>query len=356
MSFPIDADLIVFLHTVGKIVFGSMPRLRKIPTTRRIPVRYEFAQLNPASLTEAQERYFAPYDEKLAAMNFWPVCTYRITNHGYNLIRNYAGPGDTARFVVTIYEVALEVKGGRAVNSTSVLSFHTRFSDARVLTTRNQHLSMLDRPPYHIVQEFPGITDPAQLKREHDERAANLGCPVSPPADAASVLKDVQSEHERFNLYQLSQGTVRLNPDGKSYAFTDKVYWRGIRKHLNPFEHRFSMRRFLPAALVAMALPLFGVMKLAPATADAARQIGFPPAAAATFVVLACYLVAGALLGYVLEHRTFVWVFLLTYLTVRLFSGVPLGPMPYSAFAGMVAYSVAQGKKRRRAVLLPREA
>jgi TRAP-type uncharacterized transport system fused permease subunit len=70
-------------------------------------------------------------------------------------------------------------------------------------------------------------------------------------------------------------------------------------------------------------------------------------------VTLACYLVAGAIIGYLLERHTFVWVFLLTYLTVRLFTAGHIGPIPYSAFAGSVAYSVARAKKRRRAVLLP---
>src|SRR5579862_4833703 len=355
MSFPIDADLAVFLYTTGKVVFTSLPRLRESPTTSRIPVHYEIEEVNPASLTEAQARCFIPYDEKLAAMNFWPVCTYRVTNRDYNLLRNYVNPADTSRCVVMIYEIARKIGVARAVGGVCLLSFHTRFSDATILTTRNMNLSLLDRPPYHIVQELTGVTEPAQLKREHDKRAATMGCPVSPPSDASSVFKDVKSEHVRFAEYQLSRGTHKLNPDGRSYSLTDKVYWRGIRKHLNPFAHRFSMRRFLPAALVAMALPLFGVMKLAPAAAGAARSVGFPPATAEAAVTLVCYLVAGAIIGYVLERQTFVWVFLLTYLSVRIFSGTALGPTPYSAFAGSVAYSVAQAKKRRRAVLLPKE-
>ena len=69
--------------------------------------------------------------------------------------------------------------------------------------------------------------------------------------------------------------------------------------------------------------------------------------------MLACYLVAGAVIGYLLERQTFIWVFLITYVSVRLFTGVAPGPIPYSAFAGSVAYSIAQAKKRRRAVLIP---
>ena len=70
----------------------------------------------------------------------------------------------------------------------------------------------------------------------------------------------------------------------------------------------------------------------------------FRPFLAAEAVILACYLVAGALIGYVLERQTFLWVFLLTYLPVRLFTSGSLGPIPYSALAGSVAYCVARPK------------
>jgi hypothetical protein len=340
---------VIFFYTVGKI-FLSLPRLRRNAT--RIPVRYQIENLTGSSLTDAQARYFAPYDNKLAALNYLPVCTYRVDNCNSNLLRQYVNPVEASRCVVLIHELALRIDGRRSIANTCVMSFHTRFTDDRVLTTRNQKLSILDRPPYHIVQEYPELDDPAELKRHHDARALGMGCPVAPAADPASIFKDVQSEHERFSSYQVANGTLRLLPDGKGYVTADKALWRGIRKHLNPFEHSFSVSRFLPVAFLAAVLPVFAVLHLAPAASDAARNIGFPPAVAAEAVILACYLVAGALIGYVLERKTFVWVFLLTYVSVRLFASASLGPVPYSAFAGSVAYSVAQAKKHRRAVLL----
>jgi len=353
MRIPLDADLFVFLYTTGKIVFASMPRLRG--SALKVPTHYQIEQIDPARLTEAQARYFAPYDEKLAAMNYWPVCTYRVSNYGHNLMRNYVNPMETSRCVIMIHELALKINGKEALTNSCTVSFHTRFSDATILTTRNLPIkTILDRPPYQVVQERPGITEPVEMKCEHDQRAASMGCPAPPPADAPSTFKDVQSEHVRFSEYQLSQGIYNLNADGQSYSITDKAHWRGIRNFLNPFAHRFSIRRFLPAASVATVLPLFAIIKFAPAAADAARNIGFPPVTAAEAVILASYLIAGAIIGYVLERQTFVWVFLLTYLSVRIFAGGHLGPVPYSAFAGSVAYSVAQAKKRRRVVLLPR--
>jgi hypothetical protein len=352
---PVDIDLAIFVYTVCKIVFLGLPRLRR--NAHKIPLYYQMEEVGAGILTEAQANYLAPFDEKLNAMNYWPACTYRVRNYGHNLIRSYVNPMETSRCVVIIHELAFRKGGKRTVANSATLSFHTCFTDGTIFTTRNMHLkSVMDRPPYQIVQECPGVTDPAEMKRKHDSRVSSMGCPTAPPSGAASTFKDVQAEHARFSAYQISQGSFRLSPDGTSYVLTDKVFWRGIRNHLNPFVHRFSVRRFLPAALIAMALPLFAVLRLASAAADAARTIGFPPDVAAQAVTIACYMIAGALIGYVLERQTFVWVFLLTYLTVRIVFGGPLGTLPYSAFAGSVAYSVAQTKKHRRAVLIPQRA
>lgn len=357
MQFPVDADLAVFLYTVGKIVFGSMPKLRQNAHT--IPAKYEIEEVAPSALTDAQATVFAPYDEKLAAMSYFPVCTYRIANYGHNLMRTYINPGETSRCVVMIVETGLKmlVNGKRPVSSSCTLSFHTFFSDNTLLTTRNMHLkSILDRPPYQTVQERPYIKEPAEMKRVHDAKAATMGCPVAPPSSSAQVFKAIHEEHDRFCEYQLAQGTFCMNPDGKSYLLADKAHWRGIRNHLNPFVHRFYAWRFLPAALLAMLLPILGVIKLAPTAFTAAQTVGFPPQAAAEAMMLACYMVAGAVLGFTLENATFIWVFLLTYIPVRIVAPGALGPVPYSAFAGLVAYSVAQAKKRRRVVLLPERA
>jgi hypothetical protein len=355
MRFPVDADLAVFVYTVGKVVFGSLPQLRR--SVPNVPVNCEIEEVSASALSERQAAIFAPYDEKLAAMSYWPVCTYRVSNYGHNLMRTYVNPAETSRCVVMIVELNLNVAGKRPVSTTCMMSFHTRFADDTILTTRNMKLkSVLDRPPYQTVQERPYIKEPAEMKRAHDARAAKMGCPAAPPSNATRVFKAVHEEHDRFCEYQLGQGTFRLNPDRASYALADKAYWRGIRNHLNPFVHRFYALRFLPAALAAVFLPLLAVLRLAPAAAEAARNIGFPPDLAAEAMTLASYTVAGAVIGFSLENATFIWVFLLTYIPVRLVDPAALGPMPYSAFAGLVAYSIAQAKERRRAVLLPQRA
>ena len=352
MQFPVDGDLAVFVYTVGKIVFGSMPQLRK--NGLAVPVKYEIEEVVSSALSERQPGTFAPYDQKLAAMNYWPVCTYRVTNYGHNLMRTYINPSETSRCVVMLVELKLNVGNKQPVSSTCTLSFHTWFSNDTLLTTRNMQLkNILDRPPYQTVQECPQIKDPAEMKKVHDARAAKMGCPVPPPSTVQQVFKEINQEHDRFCEYQLAQGTFRMNPDGRSYALADKAHWRGIHNNLNPFVHRFSAWRFLPAAFVAIILPVFGALKLGPEAAAAAQSIGFPPASALQAVMLACYMVAGAVIGLALDHAAFVWVFLLTYIPLRIIAPTSLGPIPYSAFAGTVAYSIAQARKRRRAVLLP---
>jgi hypothetical protein len=354
MHIPVDAELFVFLYTVAQIVF-SIPRLRR--NAPKVPAVYRIENVPQGSLTEAQARYLAPYDQKLADMSYWPVCTYRINNYGNSLLRQYVNPAEMSRCEVMIIELALNVDGRQTFSSSCTMSFHTRFTDARILTTRNAKIkSILDCPPYQVVQERPGISEPSEMKRVHDARAQTMGSPVAPLSEPAAIFKYVQSEHERFSEYQLASGAYERLPDGNNYAIADKAHWRAIRNHLNPFANRFSIRQFLPAALVAAALPVLAFLAIAPAAAEAARNVGFSPLVASEAVILACYTLAGAIIGYVLERQTFVWVFLLTYVSARLFVGASLGPVPYSVVAGSVAYAVAQAKKRGRAVLLPQNA
>lgn len=352
MGFPVDADLFFLAASVANVL-GSLPRLRNLPTSR-VPVRYELQEVLPKALTEAQAKHLAPYDEKLAAMNYRPVCTYRIANYGHNLLRNYVNPVETARCVVMINEIS-PVEGGEPypVNSCTT-SFHTRFSDCTILTTRNMAVkSIMDQPPYQVVQERPGLTDPTPLKREHDRKAATMGQPVSPPADTKSVFEDIQSEHQRFSDFYLEQGDYSLQLGDDSYTITDRVHSRAIWNHLNPLAQNLSMRQLLPAALIAIAVPLLAITKLSPAVAHAAVHIGFPPFIAGRLVVLACFLLTGAMFGYLLENNTFLWALLLTYLAFRIPNALPLGSAPNATYAATVAYLVARAKKRRRAVLLP---
>ena len=350
MRFPVDADLFTFLLSIGNTL-GSLPRLRSLPTSQ-IPVRYDIQEVLPSALTEAQAKYLSSYDEKLAAMSYRPVCTYRIANYGQNLLRNYVNPVDSARCVVMINETPA-VAGGKPYPVTScTVCFHTRFNDGTILTTRNTALkSIMDQPPYQIVQECPGLTDLVQMKREHDRKAATLGQPVSPPADTRSVFDDVQSEHRRFSDFCLEKGDFSLEIGEDSYTITDKVHSRAIWNHLNPFAQNLSMRQFLPAALIAIAVPLLALTIVGPVAAHG-LHIGFPPFATGRLVVVACFLLAGAVFGCLVESNTFLWALVLTYLAYRVPYVLPFGAPPFATSAAVAAYAVAQARKRRRASLL----
>jgi hypothetical protein len=92
-------------------------------------------------------------------------------------------------------------------------------------------------------------------------------------------------------------------------------------------------------------------LRLAPQAAHAERGSAFPPILAAELTVAACYLIAGAAVGYLLERHTFVWAFLITYIGVHIVVGWNPQPLPYSLIAGLIAHAVARAKSNSRVVL-----
>jgi hypothetical protein len=350
MTLPIDCDLIGFLWTTTKVVFGSKPQLRK--NSRPIPLRYQREVVADSSLSEAQKKYLAPLDSQLAALNYRPMCTYRVTNYGANLIREYSNPADPASCTLTIVEVQTNVNGVKGVKNSHVVNFTTRFSGDKWLSTRNMELkTVMDTPDYRIVQECPHLTDLAQLKKKHDARSPSLGPPVSPPRDVESLFAEGQKDHERFSAYQVQRGILRLNPQRDAYLITDKAFNRGIRNFFNPFAHRISLTTVLFSVLIGAVLPLFGILKLAPAVADRlgpSPAIGISPS---TLAIAACYALAGIILGFIGEAQSYVWVMLITYVPAHLLGGSTLGWFPYSTLAFGISYFVCQAKRKRQLVL-----
>lgn len=347
---PVDADMIGFLWTTGVVVFGSKPQLRKnsIP----IPVRYQRQLLDDSELTQKQRQYVAPLDAKLLALGFRPFYTLRVTNYGSNLIRGYQNPADPASCTVTIVEVRTNVAGVVGVKNSHVVNFTTRLAGERELITRNMELkSVLDQPEYKIMQECPHVTNLAELKKMHDAKATALGPPMSPPRDIQSVIADFDKDHERFSRFQTQRGVYRLSPQGDTYLLTDKAFNQGIRNFFNPFTKRISISTVLFSVLVGAVLPLYGILKLAPAMAErfgSAAPSLFQPA---TLAILACYLLAGALLGFIAESQSYIWVILITYVPAHLVAGWTFGALPYSSFAFLVSYFVCQAKRKRHLVL-----
>ena len=350
MSIPFDVDIIAFSWITLKVMLGSKARLQQ--NSRPIPLHFDVDVVPEEQLTPAQREYLKPFDAQLLALNYRPLCTFRVKNYGSNLLRRYANSADSASCSLTIVEVKVEVDGIKAVKNACSAEFITRFSEGRRLSTRNSaHKSLFDQPPYRIVQECPNTTNLTELKRQHDARALKLGAPQPPPLDTASVLDEFQVEHERYSKYQLECGNYRLAPDAHSYVLGDRVFGRGIRNHFLPFGRRISLVHVLFTALIGAVLPLFGILKLAPWIANNPDLHAFGALHLPLVGIAVCYLVAGIIMGYACDAQKFTWIMLITYLPAHLVAGWTFGWFPYSMLAFNASAYVAQAVRRRGLIL-----
>jgi hypothetical protein len=350
MTLPLDCDLFGFLWTTAKVVFGSKPQLRK--NSLPIPVHYQREVIEESALSERQKLYFAPLDAHLAALNYRPMCTFRVANYGSNLLREYSNPADPAHCTLTIVEVQTNVNGVKGVKNTHVVNFTTRFSGGKWLTTRNmESKTLMDSPDYRIMQECPHVTDVAALKKRHDARSAVLGTPISPPRDIRSLFEEYEMENRRFYTHQVQRGICKLSPGGNAYVLTDKAFNRGIRNHFNPFAHRISLPVVVFSTLIGAVLPLFGILKLAPAIAERFGPASYAIISPSTLAIAACYGLAGVILGLIAESQNYVWVMLITYVPAHLVAGSSVGRFPYSSLAFVISYFVCQAKRKRQLVL-----
>ena len=350
MAFHFDGDILIFLLTVFTVIFASKGRLRK--NVRQIPARFDFEELAENGLTEAQRNYLKPIDAQLSALNYRPECTFRVRNYGKNLLRRYSNPAQPASCAVTIVEVTLKTDMAESVRNSSSVEFTTRFGDGQSLSTRNSPVkSVMDQPPYKIVQHCANLTDLAELKKRHDAAARGLGTARSAPSGSEAIFAEVQDEHTRFSQYQLERGVLERTASGDAYQITEKVMNRGIRNFFNPFAKRFSVTQAVFSVLIGAFLPLFGILKLAPAIAASASQYSVTPSVASAIAIAVCYALTGAILGYVGNAESFVWIMLITYLPAHLVAGASLGWLPFSTLAFYVARGIAQAKQRKRLVL-----
>jgi hypothetical protein len=349
MPFKMDADVVVFLSTVVFILLGALPRLRQ--TSVPIPVAAEFDELAEFSLTAAQQALFARYDREMNKLGFYPTCTYRWKNLGHNLTRSYVCPGDTARCVIMLVEVAVNVGTKRNVAHAAVIEFDTYFSDGSALFTSNMKQRSLLTKPSTVVSQRSASDDPAVLKRLHDTGVArvvsrNAAVPLTPPAAAKDIFALVAKEHQTLGEHRVQAGEYHMTPDGTFYRMTDKVLWRGVRNFLSPFGARFSPWRLLAALLAAVSMPTLQM----PLLLQYAASHGFLTRSAAPMVTLLCALATGAFIGVVLEHNLFVWTFLLVTGSMWAFH---LPPHLSGLWSGYIAHYIHQWIQRRRLVLLP---
>lgn len=355
MLIPWDADILTFAGTVANIILQSQKRMRE--SKRAIPLLEELRQIPEETLTKAQKDYVQPFDEQLAKLNYLPDLTYCVTNlrnYGQNLLRRYSNPTDPASCVLTIVELKVRVGEVESVKTTSHVGFRTRFSNGKQLTTRNMSLkSLMDRPPYSIVQECRQTTDLAELKRRHDGRAAQLGPALAPPAGVEAIFREHHHEHKRFAEFQLERGIFRLTSDGDAYEVTEKARARGIWNHYNPFARRISLPDLLASALVGSVLPLAGILRLAPLAAERMEGTAIPLIPIQWLVIAACYALAGLIIGVISDRASFQWIMLISYVPAHLVAGWSFGLAPYSTLAFLISFYVIRARRRRALIFQP---
>jgi hypothetical protein len=352
-TLPLDIDLLAFLATVARILFGSMPHLQR--NVAAIPAEYDHEVVSPEALTEKQKSFFASYDKKLSELQFFPMCTYRVRNYTANLMRRYINPADRASCTVMAVEVRSRVDGAVSANLASNVSFFTVFTDGKQLTTRNMKMrTVLDHPPEFVVQECPYEENLAALKEKHDAKAANLGIPVAAEMSVPGMFEFYQKQHRRFSEYQVQQGTFERTPTG--YVVSKKAFRRGIRNFLLPFAERFSVSRLVLAGVLAIGLPAATYLRIIPMLMEYALRSGLDARFTSILVLGASYILAGAAVGLILEKSQFVWGFLFCYVGVHLLTGWWISPVPFGLIAAIVGHGVAQMRKRQRLILRTSEA
>jgi hypothetical protein len=348
MPIPWDTDILIFVWTTARIIFHSRARMRE--TKRAIAVHDELREIPENLPTKAQKDYVRPIDQQLAQLNYLPDLTFCVTNHrnyGQNLIRRYSNPTDSAWCVLTIVESQVKVGEVESVKTSCNVGFRTRFAGGKQLTTRNMSSkSLMDHPPYSIVQECRHITEVAALKRRHDARAAQLGPALPVIFGTETIFQLHQEDHRRFCDYQVERGTLRLLPDGGAYEVTDKARARGIWNHYNPFARRISPREVLASALMGSVLPLFGILQLAPLCAGPMERTAIPFLVPG-IVIGVCYALSGLIIGLISERASFQWIMLLSYIPAHLVAGWSFGAAPYSTIAFLISSRVINARRRR---------
>ena len=140
---PIDLDWPIFLWITLKTILNSKRRHRE--STRHIPFRFALEEVPDKRLTQAQKDYLKPIDEHMAALNYFPFGTFRITNlnFGKSLHRRNSNPTDPASGSLNIIEVRAKIGGVESVRNSWSFEFITRFPDGRRLSTRSKSLNSL---------------------------------------------------------------------------------------------------------------------------------------------------------------------------------------------------------------------
>ena len=334
----IDGELVRILITIGAFFAIGIPTIMK---TVSLPTELKCEPVPPSSIDSRQMAFFESYDKKLAEIGFFPFSTFRVSNlQGTNLNRAYMSSTDPARCLLTL----MSIKG----SFTNCLEIVTRFSDGTRLSTKNTELStVLAVLPNRIVQQFPGISDPVELKRRHDAKAATLQDRMPEYRPQSTYFTDLNQYHAQYCQYQVSKNLFRFDAAAGVYRATYLTGLRGIYNFLNPMADNFTVRRFLLGLLLGAAPPVVVATQhqhilswLITVSADNAFLFGN------LLVPTACTL-SGIAIGSIFTKKNFIWAILLAYLPAKLLStGLPFGYAIYMAFVADFAARFLNARRK----------
>src|SRR5215469_16134973 len=108
---------------------------------------------------------------------------------------------------------------------------------------------------------------------------------------------------------------------------------RALEKWEFPFHRRWRLPKFLRSCKPSTsAIPAFW-------------------SSAARWAIIASYVAAGIVIGYVCEGQKFTWIYIVTYIPAHLVAGWTFGILPYSALAHLMNYYVGQLRRRQNLIL-----
>jgi hypothetical protein len=315
----LDPESIRLLFTFGVLFLVGIPAITR---TVWLPRNLQCEQISRDKLTPRQAAFFDSYDKKMAEMAYFPISTFRVTNlKGQNLNCAYANSADPARCLVTMI--------GIGPSFTTCLEIVTRFADGTRLSTKNTQLSsVLAIMPNRIVQQFPGIQDPIELKRRHDEKAETLQNRSPEFRSPSTYFSDLDEYHQQYCQYQESKKLLRFDTATGLYRATYRTGLRGVANFLNPLADNFTVPRFALGALLGAGLPLIAATQHAQIVAWLSSSGAANSAMAGLLLTpLACTLAAIAI-GTIFTRKAFIWALVLGLLPGKLLAlttGLSLG-------------------------------
>jgi len=334
----IDGELVRILITIGAFFALGIPAIMR---TVWAPTELKCDPALPNSIDPRQMAFFESYDKKLAEIGFFPFSTFRVTNlQGTNLNRAYMSSTDPARCLLTL----MSIKG----SFTNCLEIVTRFADGTRLSTKNTELStVLAVLPNRIVQQFPGVSDPIELKRRHDVKAATLQDRMPEYRPQSTYFADLNQYHVQYCQYQVSKNLFSFDATAGVYRATYLTGLRGIYNFLNPLADNFTVRRLLLGLLLGAAPPIIVATQqqhilawLMTASADNAFLAG-------NFLVPVACTFSGIAIGSIFTKKNFIWAILLAYLPAKLLStGLSFGYAIYMAFVADFAARFLNSRRK----------